>query len=414
MQQFEDLLSSIPPRVREQAALSLSFSLGGETFEWKDGFGETDLRRLFRRLASKNRTVPVSRLFVGAGTYCNPIPAVVHQLALRSEFLSAVSPVEPEVAQGTLQWVFEYQTLLARLTGFPAATACRPDGISALTTALRLLKRRASDTAKHLHVASSLPEDVRAAVRTAFAPETPEPTDLPWREDGTVELPPSFDEKPPFAVLVGYPNGLGLLEPLDRLKERLPKGTALVAWCGDPLALALFEPPGRLGADLLAGDMQQFGSPLSYGGQRSGFVAGTRDLVDCFGGWLVQELSDQRYGQLGSGSGAPGLNALRAHLYLCALGTQGLAELATQAHSLHRYLARELLAVGIPERFPGAVSFRESLFVVPNLAARWKRLVDRGFAPGLLSTTPSGVLLACHPDQRREDLDLLVEGISNG
>lgn len=323
-------------------------------------------------LAGRNdQSVP----FLGAGAYPHHIPPAVDQLLLRSELYTAYTPYQPEISQGTLQAIFEFQTYVARLTGLDVANSSMYDAATA-TAEAALVACRVHPKRRRLAIARSLSPSCRAVLGTYLKPQGVEIVEVPFdAETGALDLAQAEQAlEGAAAIIAGYPNFLGVLEPFAAIAQLAhDKGALAIGVTEEALALGLFSPPGALGADLCAGSMQSFGNPLNYGGPGLGFIAARQSLVRQLPGRLVGQTRDK--------SGRPGfvltlatreqhirrekatsnicsnhaLSALAATIHLALLGASGLKALATLNYQRAR-LAREALAqAGRGQRFSGPV-----------------------------------------------------------
>lgn len=419
---IDDLFSTVPPRVRETA---------GFDFPDSHGMSEHELRNFFRSLAEKNQKW--THHFLGGGVYDNIVPAIVNQLALRGEFLTCYTPYQPEMSQGTLAYIFEFQTLIARLTAMPVANASMYDGPTATAEAITMAQRLTPNKQSVL-VSAALSPDTLSIIRTFLKGHTLEPTLIRHRDDGTLdtdhlkELTASHD---PSAIVVGYPNYFGIIEDLQTIRKKTQ--ALVIVSVPDPSALGLFEAPGRLGADIVCGEAHQFGTPMSFGGPHCGFFCARKEFIRQMPGRIVGETVDSR-GQrcytltlstreqhirrekaTSNICTNQGLIALRTTIYLSFLGKQGLVSLATRNYSLFEYIRERLSSVGIRERFPGATHYREGVFEVPGLSQKFQRATEHGIVPGIRLAERLGpafensLLICANPKHDKATLDRLAE-----
>ena len=246
----EDLFRDIPEEIRRgYRPLGLP------------GSSEPEVRRRFQELSRRNRAlVP----FLGGGLYDHYIPAVVDEIAGRSEFYTAYTPYQAEVSQGTLTWMFEYQTMICELTGMDVANASMYDGATALAEAVLMARRIVGGD--RVLVPRSLNPFHREVLATYAHGAGIELVEVPFGDDGRLVL----EDVPEgtIALVVQQPNGLGIIEDLSGLKERLGKAFLIVSVY--PIALGILEPPGSFGADIVVGEGQPLGNPLSFGGRSWG------------------------------------------------------------------------------------------------------------------------------------------------
>ena len=324
---LEELAAAIPPECRRRTEMKLP----GPLTEW-------ELDAHIDRLAGRMATAPEAKVFVGAGSYDHHIPAAVGFLASRSEFVTSYTPYQPEVSQGTLQAIFEYQTLTARLLGLEVANASMYDGASALAEALlmavRITRRPKVAVARAVHPL------YRRVVETYLAPAGIEVHELPFGPSGTTAASALGNAAELAAVAVQSPNFFGCIEELQAMADAAHAGGALcVAAFSEPLAFGLFQSPGRQGADIACGEGQSLGIPRSFGGPGLGMFATRqqhvrhmpggkftdhvftamkeRDILRVegpFGSFFLREDSDKPIVLLASGTGFAPIKAIIEHL----------------------------------------------------------------------------------------------------
>lgn len=329
---------------------------------------EPDLLRYFDGLCRRN-TCGEYLSFLGAGAYSHYIPSVVDYLSSRGEFVSPYTPYQPEVSQGTLQAVFEFQTLICQLTGMDIANASLYDGASGTAEAV-LMANRLNRKTKVL-LAETVHPDYRRVVGTYLKNLGVEVEKAGYDKDGRVdfdELKEKCDDKTT-AVVCQSPNFFGSVEDWKKISALVHERNALlVSVIGEPLSLGLLEPPGFFGADIVTGEGQSFGIPLSFGGPYLGYMACRRDYLRQFPGRIAGETKDvenrrgfvltlstreqhiRRERATSNICTNQALCALRAAIYLTTMGKDGLRELAEQNACKARYAREKILAV------PGANS----------------------------------------------------------
>jgi len=363
-----------------------------------------------RRLAAKNQVDHPP--FLGAGAYPHHVPPVVDQLLLRGEFFTAYTPYQPEVSQGTLQALFEWQTLVCLLTGMEVANASMYDGASA-TAEAALMAVRLTGRRKVI-VSAALHPNYRRVLRTYLASTSNEVVTIPYDLDGRTELEGlgrALDAGTA-AVILGYPNFLGVVDRVDEASKLASKVGALsVAVTTEAVSLGLLKGPGELGADVATGTFQSFGNPLNFGGPAPGFFA-TRDAhirqmpgrlcgatVDKRGrrGFVLtlstREQHIRREKATSNICTNAGLCALAATIHLALLGRRGLHDLARLNHARGVALREAMKRAGFGLLFRGP-TFNEMAFEVGDGEAVVARLASRGLAAGV----PLGRL---YPDDPR-------------
>lgn len=357
------------------------------------GLSEQRLRRRFEAAAARN-TVPGSlggpASFLGAGSYSHYIPSLVRHLLSRSEFYTSYTPYQPEVSQGTLQAVFEYQTLVCRLTAMDAANASLYDGASAAAEAV-LLARRATGRGRVLLSSALHPEYVET-IKTYLQASQDDIVEVPFcTEKGATlaEAVREYCDGRTACLVVQSPNFFGVVEDTEEMAWVVrDTGGLFVSVTAEALSLALLKPPGELGADVAVGEGQSFGNPQSFGGPCLGFMAVRRPFVRQMPGRIVGETKDakgrrafcltlaareqhiRRERATSNICTNEGLAALAATLYLAALGKEGLTELARTNHSKAEYLKKTLTSVdGVRPAFT-APTFNEFVIEVPGDAEK--------------------------------------------
>ena len=416
---LEDLFSTVPEGCRRKGRLNLPEPLT----EW-------ELTRFLSDLAGTAAVAPPHQVFLGAGSYEHHIPQVVLHLLSRSEFVTSYTPYQPEMSQGTLQAIYEYQTLACRLLGMEVANASMYDGASSLAEAVLMAARI---TRRNRVALSSLIHPLyRRVVRTYLAPTGIEVIELPYREDGRTDLSQLNGVDDLAAVAMQSPNFFGCIEDLKTAGEEAHRKKALfIASFTEALSYGLVKSPGSQGADIACGEGQSLGIPQSFGGPALGMFAARLEHVRNIPGRLVGKSTDVE--------GRPGfvltlatreqhirrekatsnictnnsLCALGAAMYMATLGRSGFRELARLNHDKAEYLKKQLGRTGFRSRFQ-APTFNE--FVVeapPGFEVAYQRLIERGIVAGLplASFYPElahHYLLCVTETKSKEDLDELL------
>ncbi|MFO7626909.1 MAG: aminomethyl-transferring glycine dehydrogenase subunit GcvPA, partial [Candidatus Fermentibacteraceae bacterium] len=261
VKQVEDLFTPVPEKVRMKGLLNLPSAMS-----------EMELVREYTRLASSNTSQELV-CFRGAGSYDHFIPAAVDSILTRSEFFTAYTPYQAEVSQGTLQAIFEYQTMIARLCGTEAANAGMYDGASA-TAEAALMAMRVTGVDRVL-VAGSLNPSYREVIETYLVPGGFRINEIPFGPDGLLDPDAlrTLMQGGAAAIMLQSPNYFGLVENIAPASEIARAGNALLVVVADPISLGVIEAPGALGADIVVGDGQPLGIPMGFGGPYAGFLA---------------------------------------------------------------------------------------------------------------------------------------------
>jgi len=363
---------------------------------------ETELLKYFQNLSSKNKAVEYIS-FLGAGAYNHTIPAVVDYLSSRGEFISPYTPYQPEVSQGTLQIIFEFQTLICQLTGMDIANASLYDGASAAAEAV-LMAHRLQKKPKVLISASVHPES-KKVINTYVKNLEIQIEEIPFTSAGTMDLDHLRDrmDENVSAVLCQSPNFLGVVEDIKEVSVIAHKFKALsVVLVSESLSLGLLHPPGEQQADIVAGEAQSLGIPVSFGGPHIGFMACSMDFVRQFPGRIAGQTNDQegrrgfvltlstreqhirRERATSNICTNQAWCALRTTIFLEAMGKKGLKEMAYQNIQKANYAVDILSKIkGVKPKFSGSF-FNE--FVI-EFEKPWKdiekHLLDNNIIGGL-------------------------------
>lgn len=395
------------------------------------GLDERSLMEHLEALAAKQPTVPP---FLGAGAYPHHVPPSVDQLLLRSELYTAYTPYQPEVAQGTLQITFEYQTYVTLLTGLEVANASMYDGASSAAEAALMAVRISRGKRNKVVLSRALHPEYRAVVRTYLA-EGFEIVEVGFGADGRTDLDAlraAVDEETA-AILIGYPNFFGVVEDLGAASAiAREKGALTVSCTTEGLAFGLLQGPGALGADIAVGELQSFGNGVNFGGPGVGFFATTEkhlrqlpgricgatvDKAGRRGFVLTLSTREQHIRRERATSNIctnHGLNAAAATFHLSLLGREGLYALALLNYRRARYARERLAAAGCASLFTGPV-FNEFAVRAPKDAA--KRIADAGLAGGygLARDYPEldeGLLLCVTELHDKDRIDALVKALA--
>ena len=354
MKEVGDLLESIPRKYRLSEPLNLPEPLP-----------EPDLLRHFQELQS-----PIYSSFLGAGAYSHFIPSVVSALTSRSEFYTAYTPYQPEISQGTLQAIFEYQTLMCQLTGMEVSNASLYDGASSLAEAVLMAERITKR--KRVLLSEAVNPEYRKVIQTYIDPDYQEIVLIPYvREEGRTDTKAFFDliDGEASAVVIQSPNFFGVIEDLPPIAEKAHEnGSLMIVGFSEAIAYGILSPPGAMGADIVSGEGQSLGIPLSFGGPYLGIFTTRERLVRNMPGRLVGETVDlegkrgfvltlatreqhiRRERATSNICTNEGLCALMATVFLSCLGKEGLRELAVMNLSKKEYAKK--LASQIPHCKP--------------------------------------------------------------
>ncbi len=413
----EALFADIPSRLRLDRPLAL-----------EDGMSEQEVYDELRSLAARNVSTEDEISFLGGGMYDHYVPALIDSITSRSEFLTPYTPYQPEISQGGLQAMFEYQTAICELTGLPVSNASVYEGPSAVGAAGYVAKL--TNGRRRFIVSKGVHPHARETLRT-LAHAWGMTVELAELAGGATEL-PALDEDVS-AVILAQPNFLGAVERLDALVEAAHAVGALAICSCDPIPLGLLRPPGEQGVDIVVGEGQTLGNRLDFGGPSFGFFAVTQDLVRRLPGRLAGETRDvdgrrgfvltlqtreqhiRRERATSNICTAQALNALAGVIYLSWLGRRGiveLAELLVQRTAYARSRLHELEGVEPLHHQPVVREFAIRLDAPVDRVI--ERCLARGVNPGyaLQHDDPElrgGLLVAITEQRSRSDIDRLVD-----
>ncbi|MCU0291367.1 MAG: aminomethyl-transferring glycine dehydrogenase subunit GcvPA [Thermoanaerobaculaceae bacterium] len=422
----EELFASLPAEVR------------CGPLDLPPGRSEEEVRREFWALAGKNLTTECSVCFLGAGVYRHVQPAVADALLQRGEFFTAYTPYQPEVAQGTLQAIFEFQTYVCQLTELDVANASMYDGATAVVEAA-LLARRALPGRSRVAVAGSLHPDYNAVLRTYAEAQGIALTEVGWDAAGRLDAASLASALGPdvCAVIVQSPNVFGVVEDLASVGATAKAAGALaVQAVAEATSLGVLAPGGRFGFDVVCGELQAFGIPAAFGGPHLGFFAARQNHLRQMPGRLVGETVDaegkrafvltlstreqhiRRAKATSNICTNHGLMALAATMVLSLLGKKGVREVALASHSVAEYLKAGVRGPGSGVRlaFPEGPTYNEFLVLHDDpeglLARMQKELILGGVATTRLGTDlPRGILIAATERNTREECDRLLDAL---
>lgn len=342
---FEDLIGHIPAAIRIKE-LNIA-----------PGLSEPELYAKVAALAEKNKPASQQTSFLGGGSYRRYVPAVVPAIISRSEFSTAYTPYQPEVSQGTLQAIYEFQTAICLLTGMEVANASMYDGPTACAEAALMASRLTGR--RKIFASSALNPEYDAVTRTYV-----ENCGLTYEKlalaDGITDIQAANFDQTVAAVIIQYPNYFGCLENLAQIEAASHKNGSLFIVVSEPISLGLLTPPGEFKADIVVGDAQPCGNFLSFGGPSAGYMACRKDFVRQLPGrlsgmtvdnrgqrafTLTLQTREQHIRRAGATSNIctnQALNALAMLTYIAALGPQGLKELSELSMQRAHYLADKL------------------------------------------------------------------------
>ncbi|WP_337173051.1 aminomethyl-transferring glycine dehydrogenase subunit GcvPA [Paludisphaera sp.] len=387
---LDRLFDMIPPEYRLDRPLRIPPALT-----------ELELTREIGGLIARNEGADRRVCFLGAGAYDHFIPAVVDALASRGEFYTSYTPYQAEASQGTLQAVFEYQTLVAQLTGMDVSNASLYDGGSAVAEA-SLMAMATNRRAGRVVVAGTVHPEYRRVLRTYLEYLEPEVVEVPGKDGvADVDAIAAALTDDAAALVIQQPNFLGRLEDVETLCAVARDRGAAAVVSVDPISLGLLKRPDAYGADVVTAEGQSLGNPLSFGGPYLGMLACKSEYLRKLPGRVVGQTTDRngkrcwvltlqtreqhirREKATSNICTNQGLLALRASIYLAAMGPRGLREAAEQSARKAHYAADALGKAGLPLAFPGPF-FKEFTVRCPkDPAAVLRKVGEAGFHGGV-------------------------------
>lgn len=421
---IDELFSDIPEAVRFKGEYNI-----------KPAKPETALLKELTRLAGKNADLRSNSSFLGAGVYDHYMPVIVDHVISRSEFYTAYTPYQPEISQGELQAIFEFQTMICELTGMDVANSSMYDGGTALAEAAML--SAGQTRRKKILISEAVHPESKDVVRSYAKGQYIEVVEIP-HSDGITDMDALKEQmdSDTAAVIVQYPNFFGRIEPLKELEEVIHAHKSMFVVSSNPLSLGALTPPGKFGADIVAGDAQPFGIPTAFGGPHCGYFAVTTKLMRKVPGRLVGQTVDEE-GRRGfvltlqareqhirrdkatsNICSNQALNALAASVAMTALGKKGVRDIAVQNMQKARYARDQFKKAGFELAFEGPI-FNE--FVVKlNAPVKEinKSLLDKEIIGGydLGRSYPSlenHMLVAVTELRTKEEIDTFVKELGD-
>lgn len=418
-----DLFSTIPDTCRRKKKFELPVPLS----EW-------ELTRHMNQLADTMATAPEYKVFLGAGSYHHHIPAIVSHLLSRSEFATSYTPYQPEISQGTLQAIYEYQTLVARLLGMDVANASMYDGATSLAEAMlmamRITRRNRVAVARAIHPL------YREVVGTYLAPTGCEIIELPLLKTGRTDPSPLDAITDLAAVAVQSPNFFGCIEDFEKIAKAVHRDekALFITSFTEPLAYGLYKNPGSQGADIACGEGQSFGIPQSFGGPGLGMFAAKKAYMRHMPGRLVGQTTDlegkrgfvltlatreqhiRRERATSNICSNQGLCATASAMYMASLGGTGLRRLAKLNFNNAEYLKQELGRAGCDLPFDAA-TFNEFVVRFPKgFEKKYENLLNQKIIAGLplesyYPNLADHYLLCVTETSTKADMDQLIREV---
>src|SRR4051795_12463487 len=408
---IDDLFADVPEGVRLGRALDLA-----------PGKPEQEVYARLRDLAAKNTSTEDELSFLGAGMYDHYVPALIDSITQRSEFLTPYTPYQPEISQGGLQVMFEYQTAISELTGLPVSNASVYEGPSAVAAAGWLA--HAHTGKRRFLVSEGLHPHSRETLETTSAGWGTTLEEIPLK-DGLTDLTEVGDDVA--AVFLAQPNFLGAVEDLEALSTvARATGALLIVQC-DPLTLGVLRPPGDFDVDIAVGEGQTLGNRLDYGGPSFGFFAAQQAYLRRMPGRIAGETTDvdgrrgfvltlqtreqhiRRERATHNICTAQALNALAGMIYLSWLGKQGIVELGELLVARTHYARETLTALdGVTAWHDQPVVREFALKLDADVHEVLERCAAEGVNPGY-PLPGNGLLVAITEQRSKQDIDRLAE-----
>ena len=418
---FEELLEAIPEKAHFKGDLDLPKPLS-----------EYEVTRLLQQIADKNEHSGTHMCFLGGGAYDHFIPAAVGHVTSRSEFYTAYTPYQPEVSQGNLQAIYEYQTMIANLTGMDAANASMYDGASALAEASLLAQ---AQTRKEKILISKTVHPFYRKVVATYCKRSGvcmEEVDMDGGVTDLNNLKEMVGENTA-GILIQHPNFFGILEKVEEIEKIAHEAGSLFVVSVDPISLGVLKPPGEYGADVVTGEGQALGNPLSFGGPYVGIFAVKQDYIRRLPGRLVGVTQDtkerrgfvltlqtreqhiRREKATSSICTNEQLCALASTVYLALMGKQGLPTVANLCLQKAHYLAKRLESIKNIELFYKHPFFKEFTIKCPippkKIIAKMRdEKIFAGIDLGRFDYgIEDGLLIAVTEKRTKEEMDRYVE-----
>lgn len=421
MKSLDDLYADVPGELRLKRDYALD-----------KGLSEQEVADYFGALADKNRLMPVC--LAGAGVYDHYSPAVVSYLAGRSEFSTAYTPYQPEISQGTLQYIFEYQSMMASLTGLDISNASMYDATTAAAEAMMMCVAAARKRRRVL-VSETLLPNVRAVLDTYARYHGVEIDTIAETPEGVTSLEAMTNllaKGDVAGVILPQPNRHGIVEDLTGFAEAIHGAKALMVMMCHASTLAVLKTPGEWGADIAVGDGQSLGIPMSYGGPYLGYMTCHKALMRKMPGRIVGATTDARGSRVfvltlqareqhirrnkatSNICSNQGLMSLYVTIYMGLLGPDGLRRVNALGHDAVTYLADRLTETGrMRPAYPGSPVLNEIEMICDiDIDRLQQAAAERGILAGV-KTAPDRLLLACTERQTRSQLDEFVNLVAS-
>ena len=421
MNSMDDLFADIPKDLRL-----------GRDLDIPDGLSEMELSKHMNELASKNKSGLTC--FMGAGAYDHYIPSLINHLILRQEFFTAYTPYQPEISQGTLQMIFEYQSMICELTGMEVSNASMYDGGTACVEAA-IMSLAAKKKGDNVVISKTVNPETIQLLKTYMKAKGIEVVEVDM-DNGVTDLAKLKEavNKTTAGVIVQSPNFFGIIEDVQAAADIAHEQKALCIDYVDPISLGLLKKPADMGADIVVGDAQSFGSALNFGGPYIGFMATKSKLARKMPGRIVGQTVDtegkrgfvltlqareqhiRREKATSNICSNQGLCSLIVTIYLTTMGKAGLKEVATQCMEKAQYAYKKLTESGkYKPMFEGRPFFKEfALTTDVDVSSMNKKLLEKDILGGYelsrdFADMKNGLLLCVTEKRTKEEIDLLAQ-----
>lgn len=398
------------------------YLLLGRKLNIPSGMSEQEVLGKLKKIAAKNKVYPT--IFRGAGAYRHYIPSIVGEVTAKETFLTAYTPYQAEISQGVLQSIFEYQTMISELTGFPVSNASVYDGATAAAEAAAMCRDK-----KHVRTlvsAAAHPDVIRVMKTYAWAHGAS--IELVPTKDGVTDLDAlsSMMDSTVGSVYIASPNYYGQIEDVSKAAEIVHASASKLIQGVNPIAAVLLKTPAESGADIAVGEGQPLGMPLSWGGPYLGFMAASDSMMRKLPGRIVGETTDgkghrcfvltlqareqhiRREKASSNICSNEALCAMTAAVYLAAMGPDGMKEVAGQCTSKAHYFADRLASVGFKRTYPGEF-FHEFVTDTPVPSSTVEIALDRADILSGLPLDDSHILWCATEVNTKDEMDRAAE-----
>lgn len=414
----DELFEDVPQDVKLNRKLNINPSMS-----------ELEVSNRIKSLSSKNLSIEDLTCFLGAGAYDHYIPSVIKHITSRSEFYTAYTPYQPEISQGTLQIIFEYQSMICEITGMDVANASMYDGPTACAEAAMLAANNGKR--KKIVVSKTVHPETRRVLKTYLRFHGAQLVEVDMADGATdIEKLKAAVDSETAGVIVQNPNFFGIIEDMEKVENITHENKSLLIMSVDPISLGVLKTPGEIGADIVVGEGQSLGNPLNYGGPYVGFMAVTNKLMRKMPGRIVGQTEDldgkrafvltlqareqhiRREKATSNICSNQALNALTAAVYLTTMGKKGLKEVALQSASKAHYAFNEITKSGKYKPLFSKPFFNE--FAVAGDASKvngelLKNNILGGYDLSREYPLGSGLLFCVTEKRTKDEIDKLVQ-----